>query len=209
MTLDDRLKRAADTLGDRFREDIARELASLSHEWTASSAAASASDAWTSGAVARLAEAMRAIDYAKSLSDILETLATAASNEAARAAIFLVRGTGIRSFRLFGFPAAFEDTPIEMPLSRAGVLRDAIAQRILVTGADSPFDELPEGVQATAIPLVLAGTAVGALYAEGADIPMLEVLTRFASRAIEAQTAMKAARAIAEGLPADDEVDVV
>lgn len=201
MALDDRLKRAVDSIGDKLRDELTREFASLSHEWTADggSAGKSSSTAWADGAILRLAEAMRAIDYARSLSDILETLATAASNEAARVGVFLVRGAGIHSFRLFGFPAEFEDTPIELPLARAGVLRDAIAQRIVVTAAESPFDELPEGVEAIAIPLVLAGASVGALYAEGADIPMLEILTRFASRAIEAQTAMKTARAIAEG----------
>ena len=203
MTLDDRLKRAVDSLGDKLRDELTRELASLSHDWTASSKPATAD-----GPIARLTEAMRAIDYAKSLSDILETLATAASNEAARTGVFLLRGSDVRSFRLFGFPAKFEDTPIELPLSRAGVLRDAIAQRVVATAKDSPFEDLPKDIEAVAIPIVVAGSAVGAVYADGADVAMLEILTRFASRALEAQTAMKTARAIAEGLHAE-EVDAI
>jgi len=38
------------------------------------------------------------------------------------------------------------------------------------------------------------------LYVEGADLPTMEILARFASRALEALTAMKTARAIAEGV---------
>ena len=50
-----------------------------------------------------------------------------------------------------------------------------------------------------AAPLVLAGASIGALYAEGADPTTLEILTRYASRALEALTALKTARAVAEG----------
>jgi len=188
MTLDDRLKRAVDSLGDKLRDEIAKELSSLTLAPPRDEAALS-----------RLADAMRAIDYAKSLTDVLDTLATAASNEAARAGVFLVAGDALRSFRLFGFPAQFEDAPIELPLDRAGVLADAIRQRTLATSDTGPFDELPPEVKAVAVPLVLAGSAVGALYAEGADVAAIEILTRFASRALEAQTAMKTARAVAEG----------
>ena len=58
---------------------------------------------------------------------------------------------------------------------------------------------LPPDVTAMAIPIVLAGSPVGALYAEGADLPTLEILTRFAARALEAMTALKTARAVADG----------
>jgi len=186
--LDERLQRAVDSLGDKLRDEIAKELSSLS-------LAAPRDEA----ALARIADALRAIDYAKSLTDILETLATAASNESARAGVFLVNGAAVRSFRLFGFPAQLEDAPLELPLARAGVLADAIRQRTLATSDVGPFDDAPPGVQAIAVPIVLAGAAVGVLYVEGADIPTVEILTRFASRALEAQTAMKTARAVADG----------
>ena len=189
MTLEDRLKRAVDTLGDKFRDDIARELQSLSGEW--------ATKARADGATIRLADAMRAIDNANSLSEILDALAAAVSNEAARTGIFLLRGDSLRSFRLFGFPAKFDEAPIEVPKGSAGVLRDAIAQQIVATSAVGQFDDLPEGVHATAVPIVLAGAPVGAVYVEGAEVATVEVLTRFAARALEAQTALKAARAIA------------
>ena len=187
MTLDDRLKRAVDSLGDKLRDEIAKELSSLNLAPPADGSALS-----------RLAEAMSAIDHAKSLTDILHTLAAAASSESARVGVFLLNGDAVRSFKLFRFPAQFDNAPIELPLSRGGVIADAVRQRTTATTATGPFDELPSGVQAAAIPIVLVGAPVGALYVEGANIPTVEILVRFASRALEAQTAMKAARAFAD-----------
>ena len=187
MTLDDRLKRAVDSLGDKLRDEIAKELTSLSR-----------AEPRDDAKLSRLADAMRAIDQAKSLSEILEALAAAASKEATRAGVFLMNGESLRGFRLFGFPAQFEGAPVELQLSRAGVLADAIQQRTVATSATGPFDALPPDVKAVAIPLVLAGAPVGALYVEGADEAAVEILARFASRALEAQTAMKAARAFAD-----------
>jgi hypothetical protein len=189
MNLDDRLKRAVDSLGDRLRDEIAKELSALD-----------LAPRRDETAVGRLADALRAIDYGRSLSDILETLATAASNESARAGVFLLSGDSLRSFRLFGFPARFEDAPIVLPLARAGVLADALQTRTVATTETGVFDELPPGVEAVAIALVLAGSPIGVLYAEGADVPAIEILTRFASRALEALTAMKTARAVADGV---------
>lgn len=194
MTIDDRLQRAVDTISDRVRAEIAKELSTL--DLAPLGPGGAGGDA---AGVARISDAMRALDYAKSLTDVLETLATAASNESARAGVFLISGLGIRSFRLFGFPAQFENAPIEMPMDRAGVIGDAIRQRTAATTTDGLFDQLPPDVTATAVPIVLAGSPVGALYAEGADLQTIEILTRFASRALEAQTALKTARAVSEG----------
>ena len=187
MTLDDRLKRAVDSLGDKLRDEIAKELSSLNLAPPADGSAMS-----------RLAEAMSAIDHAKSLTDILQTLATAASSESARAGVFLLNGDAVRSFKLFRFPPQFDNAPIELPLDRGSVIVDAVRQRTTATTTTGPFDSLPPGVQAAAIPIVLVGAPVGALYVEGANIPIVEILVRFASRALEAQTAMKAARAFAD-----------
>ena len=208
MTSDERLQRAIDTLGEKFnekfRDELTRELQSLSDDLKAQAQPAPEppppSPAPDSSAIVRLADAVHALDDASSLSEVLETLATTAGNESARAGVFLVRDDELRSFKLCGFPARYEDAPIALPLSKAGVLHDAITQRALTTSAASPFDELPPDVDAIAIPLVLAGTSIGALYVEGADVPTMEILTRFASRALEALTAMKTARAIAEGV---------
>ncbi len=207
---DDRLQRAVDTLGDKlreqFRDDLTRELHAVLEDWKAATPPP-APQVDTAGLV-RLADALRAMDSAASLSDILQTLATAAGNESARAGVFLVREGNhqaeLRSFRLVGFPAQFDDKPIVMTLTSAGVLRDAVEQKDIATSASSPFDAsassepLPPGVQAIAMPIVLAGAPIGVLYAEGAEPATMEILTRFASRALEAMTALKTARAIAE-----------
>ena len=158
MPMDDRLRRAVDSLGDKLRDEIARELGSLDL------AQAPTVD---TAALGRLADAIQEIDRATSLTDILETLATAAKNESARAGVFLMSGGHLRSFRVFGFPA--------------------------------DIDELPADVKANAVPLVLAGAKIGELYVEGGDRAIVEILARFASRALEAMTAMKTARAVAEG----------
>jgi hypothetical protein len=187
MTVDDRLTRTVDAITEKLRDELTRELA------------ASSLESRDEAALGRLADAMRAMDYARSLTDILETLATAASNESARSGVFVITGGVVRSFRLFGFAARFEDEAIELPVDHAGVLTDAIAQRTVAASATSPFEgALAPGVNAIALPLVLAGAPVGVVYAEAADTAVLEILTRFASRALEAQTAMKTARAIAE-----------
>ena len=199
MTFDERLQRAVDTLGeklrDSFRDDLARELQSLSDDWK--SAQPPPPPPADTGAIVRLADALRAIDTATSLSGVLEALATSASNESARAGVFLLHEEQLRSFRLHGFPARYEGAPIAMPMTDAGVVADSITQRTVATSFASPFDELPPGVDATAIPLVLAGAPVGALYVEGGDVSTMEILARFASRALEALTALKTARAIA------------
>jgi hypothetical protein len=199
MTLDDRLQRAVDTLGeklrDQFRDDLTRELQSLSEDLKAQAPPAPPPQI-DNTALVRLADALRAIDEASSLSTTLEALMTAASNESARAGVFLVRDDEIHSFRLFEFPARYEDAPIALPLGEAGLVRDAITQRSVITSSTSPFDELPPGIEAIALPLVVAGSAVGALYIEGGDAVTMEILTRFASRALEAHTALKTARVI-------------
>src|ERR1051326_6154835 len=139
MTFDERLQRAVDTLGeklrDQFRDDLTRELQSLSDELKAQAQppAPPPPPPIDTGAIVRLADALRAIDDATSLSGILEALAKSASDESARAGVFLIRDDQLRSFRLHGFPARYEDTPIELAVSAAGVVGDAITQRIVAT----------------------------------------------------------------------------
>ena len=156
MTLDERLQRAVDAIGDRLRDDLTRELSSLNLTPPKDDAA-----------IARLADALREIDRAYSLSDILDALATAARQESKRAGVFLLSGGRMRAFGASGF------------------------------GDD--IDQIPAAVKSAGLPLVLAGTEIGAVYVEGGDVAAIEILVRFASRALEAMTAMKTARAVAEG----------
>jgi len=153
MTLDERLQRAVDSIGDKLRNDLVQELSGLSLK-------APSDDA----SVGRLADALRAIDRATSLSEALEALATAVSKESPRAGVFLLSGGRLRGFRVFGLP--------------------------------DDVDQLPS--QMKSVPLVLAGSEIGAVYVEDARATV-EILVRFASRALEALTAMKAARAVVDG----------
>src|SRR5215472_6940109 len=98
MSLDDRLQRAIDTLGEKFnekfRDELTRELQSLSEDLKAQTPPAPQpppSPAPDNSAIIRLADAIRALDSAPTLSDVLTTLATSAGNESARAGVFVIR----------------------------------------------------------------------------------------------------------------------
>ena len=155
MPIDERLQQAVDSISDKLRAELTKELSTL--DLTPPKADDASLD--------RLADAMRAMDRGTSLSEILEALAAAASCECTRTGVFLLSGGLLRSFRIAGLP---EDV-----------------------------DQLPADVKS--VPLVLAGSQIGAVYAESAAMPAVEILARFASRALEALTAMKTARAVAEG----------
>src|SRR5215472_2865222 len=180
MTLDERLQRAVDALGEKFnekfRDELTRELQSLSEDLKAQAPPPpQPPPPPDNSAIIRLADAVRALDTAPTLSDVLNTLATAAGNESARAGVFVIRDNELRSLKLCEFPARYEDAPIALPLGEAGVLDEAIARRAVATSPTSPFDELPPDVTAMALPLMLARTPVGVLYVEGADLPTMEI----------------------------------
>ena len=226
MTFDDQLKRAVDTLGDRLRDDISRELRLITDDLSASAKAdrdaAAVEAAQAAAAVAltaadqaagdRLVDAVRAIDRARSLSEILDMLAGSAGREAARAAVLLVRGDRLRGWRFVGFPESFDDSPIDLALSDAGIIAEAVERKLVTSTSKSgkpapPFAQVAEGlvgVDAIAFPIALAGEVVAVLYADQAnpepgtlDPAALEVLARHAARSLEALTAFKAARSIA------------
>jgi hypothetical protein len=158
---------------------------------------------------ARLVEAIQLIDAARSLSEILDTLVSAAGREAARAAILLVRDPLMRGWRFIGFDPSLETAPaVDIPIDAAGIIGDAVRARTTAAGrspASVPgFTTLPADRQAIAVPLLLEGKPVAVLYAdEGvgeaarpARTAIIEVLTRHAARALEAVTAFRTAQAI-------------
>jgi hypothetical protein len=170
----------------------------------------------------RLLNAIRAIDRATSLSEILDTLITAAGREASRVGILLVRGATAVGWRFvgfggFGFPAdAAHGTSFTLDLPGAsGVVGDAVrtgaaASSDTAGGLSQPPFELPDGRERVALPIPMSGQVVAVLYADqgAADDPqrdvaiawpsILEVLTRHAARSLEALTAFKAARVLTE-----------
>lgn len=159
----------------------------------------------------RLLDAVRAIDRARTLSDILDTLAACAGREASRAAVLLVRDGELRGWRFIGFDPSFANgSAIEIPLRDAGVIADAI-ERVGAATADAPARfAASDAVRAYAMPVAIAGDIVAVVYADDpadgeppiAGDAAIEVLARHASRAIEAHVAFAATRMLAEPVDA-------
>jgi hypothetical protein len=167
----------------------------------------------------RLIDAVRALDRARSLGDILETLVACAAREAARAGLLLVSGGALRGWRFIGFGPAFDAaSAIVVPLEESGI----IAEAIRTDAACSPdpsgrlaapaFAALARGRESLAVPVAMSGEVIAVLYAdqgtadeEGALRPSamtwadaIEVMARHAARCLEAATAIKAMRVLTE-----------
>jgi len=180
----------------------------------AAAAAAQTAEAAPAGDIAageRLVHALRSIDAARSLTEILDTLIHAASHEAARVAVVLLAGDRVRVWRTSGFDAAGDGQDPSMTLDGAGVIADAARTNEAVLdeliGAP-PFAVPPPRRHSFAAPIALAGQVVAVLYADqgpGAHTgdhasdwaAPVEILTRHAARCLEVVTAFKAARAMA------------
>jgi hypothetical protein len=161
--------------------------------------------------------AIRALDRARSLSEILDTLASCAGREAKRVGILLVRHGQLRGWRFIGFgPGLDERTDYELRSGDAGIIADA-ARTGLAASADSAtplstpaFAELPPGREVLAVPVPMSGEVVAVLYAdqgpaEVSDAELrvawpstLEVMARHAARCLEAITAFRAAQVLTE-----------
>ncbi len=156
------------------------------------------------GPADRLADGVRSIGRARSLSEILDALVGAIGREANRSALFLVRGEQFRAWRLLGFGRLDDDSPLEFPFSEAGILAEAVRTNAVATnqagGAAPTFASLETGRPCVALPIPLSGEVVAVLYADHESSPLstapIEVLTNHAARSLEAMTAFKAARAI-------------
>jgi len=197
MSFDEQLRRAFETLADRLHDEMGRQVQTVIDELTA--AAQADRDQAVAGALeqqpvpevaipqpvvtgdadapARLLDAIRTIDGAHRLSDILDALVSAAAREADRVAVLIVRGRGYTGWRSMGF---------DPPFNRGESV------------------ELPPGAPVT--PIAISGQAVAVLYTEnsepkassseaGTPNAALEILTRHAARCLESMTAFKAARA--------------
>ena len=165
-------------------------------------------------AVERLLDAVRAIDRARSLGEVLDTLVGCAAREVARAGVLLVRDERLVSWRFLGFDS---HRGLDIPLSEGGVIAEAVRTGSTASGetggeAGAPrFAALEKGHESLAVPVTLGGAAVAVLYADEGAVTghapahgrqtwpeALEILTRHAARSLEALTAAKAARAIAD-----------
>jgi len=205
MTLDDRLKRAVDTLGDRLREEIARELRVVTEELSAKAQAereAAVQSARTQEPDGkRILDSIRAMDEARSVTAVLDTLIARAKSEASRAGVLLVRGDRVRGWR----DDAHLDVPVAETRLVAEAVRTGLAASTTAAGTVTPpFDAAPAGAELHAFPLSLSGDVVAVLYGEGGNADTLEILARHAARVLESLTAFQTARAVAGVASADE-----
>ena len=169
-----------------------------------------------SAANERLAAGVRLVDEARSLSEILDTVVSCASQQAARAGVWLVRGGRFSSWRVIGFGPEFDNDlsnrSLDLWNDDAGMIAEAARTNAVVTGetagaAPPPFAADPPARASLAVPIAMSGQVVAVLYADdgpsnpSADLlnpGAVEVLGRYAARCLEALTAFKAARALTE-----------
>jgi hypothetical protein len=164
----------------------------------------------------RLGDAVRTIDEAGGLSEVLERLVQCAADEVDRAAMLIVKGNRLTGWRLAGFsPDAPPAKSIDLGVEEAGlpgvVVESGTAWSRPAGATDGP--SLPPFAadtgerHAMAFPVLVGGEVVAVLYADveenrgilssDARWPaILEVLIRHASRVLEAMTVQQAA-----GLP--------
>jgi hypothetical protein len=134
----------------------------------------------------RMLEAVRAMDSARSLTGVLEALLSASAHDGAGAGIWLARGSRLQHWR----SAGIEHPDAEIGLDEPRAIADAART------ATSAWDE------GFAVPLVLAGQPIAVLYVVSQTSQVasheVEILARHASIRLEALTAFKTARAMAD-----------
>jgi hypothetical protein len=166
---------------DAGREDARRELAN------AIAPAPQPADA----GFERLTDSIRAIDAARSLTEILDTLVTVASCDASGVDVWLVRGVQLHRWPTTGTDEG--EPPALRTLEGAGAIAEAVR-----SNATTRDEEL------LAVPIALAGQVVAVFCANrdprtenGAQgTGNLELLVRYTAKSLEALTAFKTARAL-------------
>jgi hypothetical protein len=155
----------------------------------------------------RLLEAVRALDEARSLTDVLDALVHHAAREADRVALLLVRNDRLRGWRFSGFDGDVSDArEIDMSLESSSLIVEAVrAKRAKAASAELSgfsFAPAPPGRAALAAPIEIGGRIVAVLYADDAAASlaspepsgwshMVEILTRHAGRSLESLTARR------------------
>ena len=185
MTFDEQISQALDTLTDRLRGEIDQEVQRRTAEAIAAvptappplDPVAPQPEAETD-AGERLASAFDAIDRARSLTDVLDTLLSSARAEAADADLWLIRAGRLHRWRAAASDDAGKDTP---PLLEDGIRLtiSGVTVALLVTEPRTANDELH--------------TANGERRTSNLDL-----MTRYASRCLESLTAFKTARALTQ-----------
>lgn len=171
--------------------------------------------------VARLLTAIERLDAGRSLRETLDALADGLVAETGRALVFVVRAGHLRGWRFHGVAEAPDPAQCAVPLEAAGVLGEVVRSRQPAQVRPDVFDEAtsdllrfarhPHAGAGLALPVVVGSDTVALVYADDggrSDRPVpdvwpeaIEILTRHASRCLEALTVARAASWI--GTPAD------
>ena len=232
MALEEKVQRSGEQLLERIREQIEQEVRGLVSEMltiaakeraTAAELAAvpvlSASEptpveSHTDEVLGRLLDGVRRLDQASRLTDVLNTLAELAGNEAPRAAVLTVQADRVRGWRFVGFgPTLDEDEArqVNLAFGEAGIVGRAVVTGdacSVVSGpngvprdAEPAFTTLSLGVHALAVPVLVGGQVMVVVYGDDAERrpeaawrESLEVLARHAGHCLEALTALRAAQ---------------
>ena len=164
--------------------------------------------------LSRLLEGIRGLDGARSLSEVLDALGHAASREASRAAVLIIRQERLTGWKLTGFGVQdAQPKAIDIGLADGGVLSTAaLSARPATTrenrsGVEVPqfadLDPKPFGI---AVPVGVGGRVVAVVYADAGSAEGLvdramrwkdavEILARHAGRCLEGLTVQRSANA--------------
>jgi hypothetical protein len=166
-------------------------------------------------AASRLLEGVRMLDGASTLSEVLDRLGEAASREAGRAAVLVVKAERLIGWKISGFgPLDTQARDLELALDTSSIIGEAAStgRPTTTTGnaAGAPaFANLPEHRTGLAVPITVGGRAVAVVYADTAAAAVndhyapsawpetIEMLARHAARCLEALTVQKTATAAA------------
>jgi hypothetical protein len=168
----------------------------------------------------RLASAMRAIDSAQTLSETLDTLLEHGAASASRAALFIVNGDRLRSWKAIGFPQ-LDAQPFESAITGAGLLAQAVQTGEVASSAPAApaptFAAVPADRAGLAMPIMVGGCAVAVLYADNVgsgdvEVPAswpeaIETLVRHASTVLALLTAARTMQALGSAFGSNASVD--
>jgi len=154
----------------------------------------------------RLSDAMRAIDEAASLGDVLQALTQGVSHEVDRAALLVATSGRLRGRQCAGFIASVHPSSIDLPIDDTGLIGTAVRTKAmavsLASSSGTPVSAAPSFAgmvgprDAAAIPIVLGGTVAAVLYCDGppaddsqpAWLAPVGLLVRHAGLVLEAKT---------------------
>ena len=154
-----------------------------------------------------LFDAMRAVEEAVSLGDVLQALTQGVSREVDRTAVLIATSGRLRGRQCAGFADSVSPTSIDLPIDDDGLVGAAVRTKAmavsLASAPETPASAAPAFARAVgprdaaAMPIVLGGTVAGVLYCDAppegdgqpAWITPVGLLVRHAGLVLEAKTA--------------------